>query len=588
MSPIASNWLTVLAAYLIGSIPFAYVIVRLVKGIDIRTVGSGNVGATNAGRVLGKKGFLVVFGLDLLKGWLPTIGFPALLRAAGSEVMANLSILIAVAAIVGHNFPISLKFRGGKGVSTSLGAAIGLDWASALCAAGVFLVSISTNRYMSVSSVLGATAFVAVHFFQVVGLEKASPWDREHLPFSVLILGLYLMLIIRHRNNWRRILEGTEPKIGRRKAPPSGKVGIVVLGVLALAGFIAYAIVFATQARSLDLGSHRVVQLQRLKTGHQRAISPTFADRGKALAVLCPRYNRLMIYDVTPERTLKVAHDVEVEGQPLDVESTGDQLVVLQRPTGDACHVREGSVQAYDFRGARIGAPVVVGFYPSDLAILSDTLAVALCLNRVEGSADLPAPCLVVVDLKAGKVLSRLAFDGRDEAPTRVSVSSTGRNVAVTLAGTNQVAAINLENPAMPCLLGRSVLPPRGLPYPSVSGDEWILMPVASEKQVAVYRPRGEAPDRPLSDWLLSVDPEESSLDFQKMGSTTTLGQFPLRGSANLGAIRPTGLACSSERSLAAVTSRSGAVYLLGIDPMPRASAASAASVAIREQAAPR
>src|SRR3954468_15758840 len=110
--------LAVVVAYLIGAIPFAYLVVYWAKGIDIRTVGSGNVGATNVGRVLGFRYFLLVFALDVLKGLLPTLGIPRAVAAEGFGVPA-LPVLVALATILGHNFPIYLKFRGGKGVATS-------------------------------------------------------------------------------------------------------------------------------------------------------------------------------------------------------------------------------------------------------------------------------------------------------------------------------------------------------------------------------------------------------------------------------------------------------------------------------------
>src|SRR5262245_3425733 len=112
----------IVLAYLIGAIPFGYLVAKLARGIDIRTVGSGNVGATNVGRVLGFRYFLLVMVLDLLKGLLPTIGFPEVVaRLTGADV-SGLAVLVALATILGHNYPIYLKLRGGKGVATSLGA----------------------------------------------------------------------------------------------------------------------------------------------------------------------------------------------------------------------------------------------------------------------------------------------------------------------------------------------------------------------------------------------------------------------------------------------------------------------------------
>src|SRR5262245_21891584 len=116
--------LAVALAYLIGAVPTAYLLVRAVKGIDIRTLGSGNVGATNAGRVLGRWGFVTVFFVDLFKGMLPTLLLPLAVRSIGGDAVVGLPVYVAVAAILGHNFPVYLGFKGGKGVATSLGAVL--------------------------------------------------------------------------------------------------------------------------------------------------------------------------------------------------------------------------------------------------------------------------------------------------------------------------------------------------------------------------------------------------------------------------------------------------------------------------------
>lgn len=117
MSPLslALNLAAVAVAYLIGSIPFGYLTARWVRGIDIRTVGSGNIGATNVGRVLGFHFFVLVFLLDLLKGLLPTFWFPDVVRSLGGSGLPELRVLVALATILGHNFPAYLKLRGRPG-----------------------------------------------------------------------------------------------------------------------------------------------------------------------------------------------------------------------------------------------------------------------------------------------------------------------------------------------------------------------------------------------------------------------------------------------------------------------------------------
>lgn len=213
-------------AYLFGAIPFAYLIVRWRKGIDIRTVGSGNVGATNAGRVLGFRYFLLCFALDVAKGFLPTWGLPRLVGDFTDTVLLGLPVFVALATILGHNFPIYLGFRGGKGVATSLGALSALDPVASGATFVAFVVFLVVTRYVSVSSVLGGVVFALVHF-----LREPEPWSRAQLPMSLVVLLLLVMLVVRHRANFVRLASGTEPRVplGRRRASrttptPSGQV----------------------------------------------------------------------------------------------------------------------------------------------------------------------------------------------------------------------------------------------------------------------------------------------------------------------------------------------------------------------------
>ncbi|MDB5349747.1 MAG: acyl-phosphate glycerol 3-phosphate acyltransferase [Planctomycetota bacterium] len=569
MSPNSLATAAVVLAYLIGSIPFAYVIVRAVKGIDIRTVGSGNVGATNASRVLGLKGFLAVFLLDLLKGLLPTIGFPALVRYYGGHAAGDLPILIALATILGHNFPVYLQFRGGKGVATSLGALLGLDWMAALVAVVVFGVSLRVNRYVSLSSVVGALAFVVVHFAEVIFLEKKSAWDRDHLAFSVLTLGLFAMLIWRHRKNWARIREGTEPKISRRRRAPSGRAATWLLAFMAVVGVVALLAMRLTRTASVDCGPFTLVDVGRVKTGHQRAIRPVFAEGGRVLGVLCPRYNRLMIYRVADDRSLTLTSDVMLDGQPMALSATRQGFLVLERPSGDSRHIMPGNLQGYDFDGKKTGVNVSVGYYPSEMAVIDDaSAALVLTTGLAEGNAKLGLPALEVVDLKLGRVVSRVPFDRAGDNPWRISVASNERNVAVALQGSNEVAAIDLTDRSQPVLLGRTPLSAGRVPYPSIAGDEWILMPVESDRDFALAPAPGLArPVNPLIDYVVSVQVDESTLEVRKLASSATLGTLPLRGSGNFTEIRPTGVACSPERGLIAVTSRSGGVHMIAMQP---------------------
>ncbi len=208
----AAIWgLAVLAAYLVGSIPFGYLVAYRVKGIDIRTVGSGNLGATNVGRILGFRYFLLVFVLDMLKGFLPTMGFPFLIEQLGGSRQPDLPVVVALAAILGHTFPVYLKFRGGKGVATSVGAVLALDPISCAASVVAFGAALGLTRYVSLASLLGGLAFVTAHFAR-----EAAPFNREHIAMSLFSIAVLVLLVVRHRGNVARIWAGTERRVSFR------------------------------------------------------------------------------------------------------------------------------------------------------------------------------------------------------------------------------------------------------------------------------------------------------------------------------------------------------------------------------------
>jgi glycerol-3-phosphate acyltransferase PlsY len=207
-----------IGAYLVGSIPTGYLVTRMARGIDIRTVGSGNIGATNVGRVLGFRFFALVFLIDFLKGLGPTLGFPVLITQAAGSSPPGLAVAVAVAAILGHNFPVFLAFRGGKGVATSLGAVAALDPLACLVAALAFAFILVITRIVSLSSMLAALMFTVTHFSRL-----DEPWAASQSTLSVAILVLLALLFWRHRANVVRILRGSEPRI--RLRPPRPKQG---------------------------------------------------------------------------------------------------------------------------------------------------------------------------------------------------------------------------------------------------------------------------------------------------------------------------------------------------------------------------
>jgi acyl phosphate:glycerol-3-phosphate acyltransferase len=202
-----------IAAFLIGSIPFGYLVGRLFFHTDIRKQGSGNIGAMNALRALGTRGAAAVLLLDALKGFAPTLwalhafngfldtpGFPP-----GEQVIAS---LVATGTVLGHCFSPWLRFRGGKGVATSFGAIFALCWPAGLVAAGAWIAGATVTRYSSVGSMLGAVlAPIALWLF------------TRSLPESAFGVFIALLILYKHRDNIARLRAGAESPI--RLSKPS-------------------------------------------------------------------------------------------------------------------------------------------------------------------------------------------------------------------------------------------------------------------------------------------------------------------------------------------------------------------------------
>src|SRR5688572_18841709 len=211
------------AAYLLGSVPFGLIVGKS-RGVDPRKAGSGNIGATNVGRLLGKKFFAIVFTLDLLKGLLPMLAAGVLLRDAPEDRTKYLLWLaVGFAAILGHMFSVFLSFKGGKGVATSAGVLLGL-WPyytiPGLIAAAVWVLAFLKWRYVSLASILGSVALPVAY----VCVALAMRWDvlGAQLPlliFAILVAGL---IVYRHRGNVARLRAGTELRAGHvHDAPPA-------------------------------------------------------------------------------------------------------------------------------------------------------------------------------------------------------------------------------------------------------------------------------------------------------------------------------------------------------------------------------
>jgi acyl phosphate:glycerol-3-phosphate acyltransferase len=195
--------LSIPIAYLLGSIPFGYLLVKIFRHEDIRTSGSGNIGATNVARS-GAKGLgVLTLILDAFKGFLAV--FIAQHIAPGN---LDIAVAAAVAAILGHVFPIWLGFRGGKGVATALGVFLALTPISALIVLAIFAAVFALTRYVSLASIIAAAAFplIALHFISA----------RSPIVIGGLIF-IPLLIIVKHHQNIRRLLSGTENRFGSRK-----------------------------------------------------------------------------------------------------------------------------------------------------------------------------------------------------------------------------------------------------------------------------------------------------------------------------------------------------------------------------------
>lgn len=193
--------LLVAGAYLFGAVPFGLLMVRLVTGRDIRAEGSGNIGATNVFRIAGPALGIVVLLLDMVKGAVPVL----LARQIGAS--PAVAVAAGLATIVGHNWPVFLKGKGGKGIATSYGALLAFSPVAGLIAAVIWVAAVAVTRFASLGSLLGVLSV------PVVMLARGEPF--AHVVFGVAAAG---MGVYRHRANIQRLIAGEElPLFGRRK-----------------------------------------------------------------------------------------------------------------------------------------------------------------------------------------------------------------------------------------------------------------------------------------------------------------------------------------------------------------------------------
>lgn len=199
------------ASYLLGSVPFGYLLVRIFRNEDIRQKGSGNIGATNVIRS-GAKGLgAVTFLLDVLKGYIAVVACGAVMAAmqTTAAVRINAVAVAALFAILGHIFTVWLGFRGGKGVATAFGVFLALAPWAALAGLGIFIIVFALSRYVSLASIMAAAAFPVIAL--LLHHRPRTAWST-----AVLFL-IPFIVIVKHRQNIARLLSGTEYRFGKTR-----------------------------------------------------------------------------------------------------------------------------------------------------------------------------------------------------------------------------------------------------------------------------------------------------------------------------------------------------------------------------------
>lgn len=200
-----------IAAYLLGSIPTGFLVAKA-RGIDIRVVGSGNIGAANTFRVLGKSAGILVLLVDALKGFVAVEACGLILKCLGITETGDeihYRIVAGIFAILGHNYTCWLKFKGGKGIATTAGVYLALAPFAVGVALGVFILAVALTRYTSVGSILAAAVIPIVVWF-----------THDNWMLRIVTIALGALAILKHRTNIQRLIAGTENRIEFKKKPP--------------------------------------------------------------------------------------------------------------------------------------------------------------------------------------------------------------------------------------------------------------------------------------------------------------------------------------------------------------------------------
>jgi acyl phosphate:glycerol-3-phosphate acyltransferase len=212
--PTVGYILTLLIAYLLGSIPTGFLVAKA-RGVDIRTVGSGNIGATNVFRILGRTAGAFVLLADAAKGWLAVFVVAKLVSGwsypeAGSVARDWFTLAASIGAILGHNYTCWLYFKGGKGIATSAGVLLALVPGALLIILGIWIVVFALSRYVSLASICAAAAL------------PFAAWLRgESRTITLVMAALAALAIYKHKANIKRLLNGTENRIGRKRTAPA-------------------------------------------------------------------------------------------------------------------------------------------------------------------------------------------------------------------------------------------------------------------------------------------------------------------------------------------------------------------------------
>lgn len=200
-----------LGAYIIGSVPWAFIIGKC-KGIDIREHGSGNIGATNVRRTLGKKFGILCFFLDFMKGFVPVLTVLLLIKYDIFKITDIAVILASFASVFGHMWPVFLKFKGGKGVSTIAGILLAIAPLSLICGGIIWALIFYTSRYVSLASILAAVFLpLSAYFFSKVGVYSLS------LTLQLMLVVMAVLVVVRHLGNIKRLLNGTENRFVKKE-----------------------------------------------------------------------------------------------------------------------------------------------------------------------------------------------------------------------------------------------------------------------------------------------------------------------------------------------------------------------------------